>query len=141
MAEMHHEIEIQAPPRKVYDALATQEGLRGWWTADSAVQGGVGGTAEFGFSKRAMVFRMRVLELDPPKRVTWECSGDHPEWKGTRLTWEIWPKDGGAILHFTHGGWWAVSRFFSTCNSTWGELMYRLKGYAEGKSPGPHWTE
>jgi hypothetical protein len=27
------------------------------------------------------------------------------------------------------------------CNSTWGELMYRLKGYLEGENPGPHWTE
>lgn len=25
--------------------------------------------------------------------------------------------------------------------SLWGELMYRLKAYAEGKHPGPHWTE
>ena len=27
------------------------------------------------------------------------------------------------------------------CNSSWGELMYRLKKYVEGKNPGPHWTE
>lgn len=26
----------------------------------------------------------------------------------------------------------------ATRNSTWGELMYRLKGYVEGKNPGPH---
>ena len=29
----------------------------------------------------------------------------------------------------------------ATCNSTWGELMYRLKAHAEGKNPGPHWRE
>jgi hypothetical protein len=29
----------------------------------------------------------------------------------------------------------------ATCNSTWGELMYRLKDYAEGKNPGPLWLE
>ena len=30
---------------------------------------------------------------------------------------------------------------FAMCNSSWGELMHRLKGYAEGKNPGPLWTE
>jgi hypothetical protein len=29
----------------------------------------------------------------------------------------------------------------ATCNSTWGELMYRLKGYVDGKNPGPHWRQ
>ena len=29
----------------------------------------------------------------------------------------------------------------ASCNSTWGELMYRLKGFVEGKNPGPHWRE
>jgi hypothetical protein len=27
------------------------------------------------------------------------------------------------------------------CNSTWGELMYRIKDYLEGRNPGPHWRE
>jgi hypothetical protein len=40
-------------------------------------------------------------------------------------------------LHFTHGGWRSESAYFISCNTTWGELMYRLKAVAEGKSPGP----
>jgi len=48
---------------------------------------------------------------------------------------------GGFILRFTHGGWKSATDFFAMCNSTWGELMYRLKGYLEGNTPGPRWTE
>ena len=29
----------------------------------------------------------------------------------------------------------------ATCNSTWGELMYRLKDYVEGKNLAPHWRQ
>ena len=29
----------------------------------------------------------------------------------------------------------------ATRNSNWGELMYRLKNYVEGKNPGPHWRQ
>jgi hypothetical protein len=31
--------------------------------------------------------------------------------------------------------------FCASCNSMWGQLMYRLKGFVEGNVPGPQWTE
>jgi len=34
MADMYHEIQINASPAKVYEAITTQKGLRGWWTGD-----------------------------------------------------------------------------------------------------------
>ncbi len=88
-----------------------------------------------------MVFRMKVEKLEPGKLVVWSCQGEHPEWAGTTLTWNISNKGGITVLRFTHGGWKSVSDFFATCNSMWGELMYRLQGYLEGRNPGPHWRE
>jgi len=35
MAELNHQIPINASVQKVYAALTTQAGLRGWWTADA----------------------------------------------------------------------------------------------------------
>jgi len=39
------------------------------------------------------------------------------------------------VYHFMFDPSWEEG-----CKS-WGELMHRLKGYAEGKNPGPLWTE
>ena len=64
-----------------------------------------------------------------------------PEWNGTTLSWTITPEDKGSTLRFTHSGWKSVGDYFAMCNSTWGELMYRLKDYVEGRNPGPHWKE
>ena len=141
MAEIRHLIPIEAPPSSVYGALATQAGLRGWWTADTVAEDKVGGKAEFGFEKRAMTFRMTIEALDPPRQVVWKCHGDNPEWNGTTLTWRIEPQNGGSLLRFTQSGWKEMTDMVATCNSTWGELMYRLKGYAEGRNPGPRWRE
>lgn len=142
MADMQHEISIDASPEKVYQAVTTPEGLRGWWTADSVAEARVGAIAEFGFYNRATVFRMRIDELTPGKRVVWSCLGNDEQWKGTRLTWDITPdKDGETTLHFVHGGWRAATGYFASCNTTWGALMYRLKDYVEGKRPGPMWTK
>jgi Activator of Hsp90 ATPase homolog 1-like protein len=83
---------------------------------------------------------MTIETLDPSERIVWGCQGDNPDWNGTTLTWAITPHDQGSMLHFTRGGWKAANEFFAICNSTWGELMYRIRGYLEGRKPGPHWT-
>jgi len=70
MADMHHEIQIAASPDKIYDAIATVEGLRGWWTGDSIAEPRVGSTAKFGFYDRRFLFRMRIEELIPGKKVS-----------------------------------------------------------------------
>lgn len=141
MAEIKHQIPILATPDKVYAALTTQGGLRGWWTADVTIDGKVGGKAEFGFDKRQMVFRMKIEKLEPGRQVVWSCYGDHPEWAGTMLTWTMAREGDPTMLRFTHSGWKSVSDFCATCNSSWGELMYRIKDYVEGRKPGPRWTE
>jgi uncharacterized protein YndB with AHSA1/START domain len=141
MAIMHHEILIGSEPEKLYEAIATPKGLRSWWTADSVAEPRVGSTAEFGFNKRALVFRMRVKTLTPAKRIVWSCTGNHREWKGTRLTWAISPKGRMTLLRLTHSNWRSATSFFASCNSTWGMLLYRLKDAVEGKRPGPYWKE
>jgi uncharacterized protein YndB with AHSA1/START domain len=141
MSEIMHQIPIKATPAKVYAAIATQAGLRGWWTADSTADEKVGGKAEFGFDNRRTVFRMRIEQLDQDKRVVWSCHGDFPEWEDTILTWEVSPQNDGTTLRFNHSNWKSASDYYAMCNSTWGELMYRIKDYVEGKNPGPHWKE
>jgi len=141
MADIRHLIPIEAPPAKVYAALATQSGLRGWWTADTMADDKEGGRAEFGFENRAMIFRMTIETLDPDRRVVWRCHGDNPEWLGTTLSWSIEPENGRCKLRFIQSGWREVTDMVAVCNSTWGELMYRLKNYVEGRNPGPHWVK
>jgi len=34
-----------------------------------------------------------------------------------------------------------VTAYAIGCNSTWGELMYRLKIFAETGRPDPHWID
>lgn len=141
MADLKHQIPIDATPEKVYASIASQNGMQSWWTADTKMDEKVGGKAEFGFNKRQMVFRMKIEKLNPGKQVVMSCHGDHPEWDGTTLTWNISREDGVTVLRFNHSGWKSVTDFFASCNSTWGELMFRLKNSAEGKPPGPHWRE
>src|SRR5262245_18784060 len=60
MADLFHSITIEAKPNAVYAAVATQKGMRGWWTADTTMQAKPGGKVEFGFEKSAVVFSDRT---------------------------------------------------------------------------------
>lgn len=136
MADLHHEIHVAARPEAVIDAITTQDGLRAWWTSDSVAEPRVGAVAEFGFGERSTVFRMKVTALSA-ERVEWACVGDVDEWEGTTLRWQVQPDDDGCLLRFTHAGWRSEDGMFATCNTTWGELMYRLRDHVEGRQPGP----
>ena len=59
------------------------------------------------------------------------------EWNGTKIVFGLAPNDGRTVLRFSHAGWLSDSDYFVSCNTTWGELMFRLKAAAEGKAPGP----
>jgi hypothetical protein len=84
---------------------------------------------------------MILDRLIPDQEVLMSCRGDHPEWSGTTLTWRIERDGDGITLRFTHGGWKAMAPFCASCNSMWGQLMFRLKGFVEGRHPGPQWIE
>jgi uncharacterized protein YndB with AHSA1/START domain len=140
MADLIHEVTIAAPAERVHAAITTQAGLRQWWTSDSVAEPRVGTVAEFGFFKRKTVFRMKIEELSPQK-IVWSCVGGPEEWVGTRLTWDLSPKNGATRINFNHGNWKSPDGDYGRCNSTWGALMYRLKNCVEGKSPGPHFKD
>jgi uncharacterized protein YndB with AHSA1/START domain len=125
----------------VYAAVATEAGLRGWWTRDTILNPSVGGKAEFGFARRATVFRMVVDALEVDRRVRMSCSGDQAEWAGTSLEWHIEPTEDGSILSLRHGGWKAPTDYCYSCNTMWGNLMFKLKAYVESGSPQPQWVE
>jgi len=141
MAEILHRITIDAGPDRVFDALTVSEGLQSWWTQDSTATPKIGSVALFKYVQGTLVFRMRVEDLIPGKKVAWSCLGDLQEWEGTRLTWELEStENGGTDLRFAHSGWNSTAGDYPRCNTTWGHLMHLLKAYAEGKPVKPHFS-
>ena len=78
-----------------YTALATREGLAAWWTNNTQGESKVGGVLQFRFE--AGGFDMKVLELDPGKRVLWQVVDGPEEWIGTKVSFEL--KTGGRLHH------------------------------------------
>jgi uncharacterized protein YndB with AHSA1/START domain len=139
-----HEIPVAAPAKKVFQAWTTAEGLKAWWTTDvstpTAKKKGDKGEYVFRFGGGSVAFHFAVKKEVAGKRVVWrgvKGKGMPKEWVGTKIDVHISKgKGGGTRLQFAHRDWKNAKGAYCECNTTWGELMYRLKGWCEGKGRG-----
>jgi uncharacterized protein YndB with AHSA1/START domain len=130
MVDILHKVGVKAPAAEVYTALTTTEGLAGWWTADTQGKGNdVGGVVQFRFA--AGGFDMKVLELDPGKRVLWEVVDGPEEWIGTHVIWDLAPADDYTTVLFKHQGWAEPVEFMHHCSTKWATYLVSLKSLVE----------
>jgi len=130
MASIKHYLIIKAPPEKVYEAVTTTGGIKGWWTLAASADEKVGGVAEFIFGERYHN-KMQITELEQNKRVEWKCFQGDEEWIATTFEFDIEAKDKDTVLRFTHGNWREETDFFASCNFNWGYYMRSLANYCE----------
>ena len=132
LPEIVHLVEIASPADRVYEALTTQTGLSSWWTQDTHAEPKVGAVNEFGFHGPHMaVFKLRVEELVPGKRVLWSSVQGPPDWNGTKIAFQILPAATGSVLRFSHGPFATTDGGYGVYNFNWGVFLLSLKNYLE----------
>lgn len=146
MVDILHRIGMKASVEDAYKALATREGVAGWWTDDAQGESKVGGTLTFRFSAGGVEigsFDMKVLELDPARRVLWQVIDGPEEWTGTRIGFDLKQDGDYAIVLFRHEGWEEPVEFMHHCSTKWAIFLMSLKSLLEtGKgAPSPHDTK
>jgi len=138
MADIRHRVGINAPKERVYEALATVEGLSDWWTRDTAGDPAVGGKLEFFFGQAEPGGVMEVAGLVPGQRVAWRCVQGPDDWVGTVLTFDLAESDGETVLLFTHADWREPVEFMHHCSTKWAYFLLGLKAGLEGGSATPY---
>jgi uncharacterized protein YndB with AHSA1/START domain len=149
MATIRHQVLIDAPVAKVYEAISTPEGISTWWDKQTPTQTDRGLVLEHSPGPEHGVVKLRVAELVPHKRVEWECISTHPKtspasaWTGTHFIFELAERDSGALsgskgnqdrattLDFCQAGYDEQSEFFGFNKLAWGEVLQNLKQVVE----------
>lgn len=132
-------VRIKAPPSKVFGAVSTREGMRGWWCRDTSGSDSKGGrlNLEFGGGHAAQI---SLAKTDEPRYVEWDVLGHRvwSEWRGTRLYFELEPDEkGGTRVHFRHGELDPKCECYGPCSGAWAYLMGSLKDFLEQGKGGP----
>jgi uncharacterized protein YndB with AHSA1/START domain len=138
--EILHSIQIHAEPTAVYDTVATRAGLAAFWTPDVQGDEREGGELSFGFAESPMRLPTRVVRLDTPREIVWDCPGGFPYWEGSRVSWSMTARDSGTSVMFRHTGLPddQPDEQFGSVNFTWALVVGRLKEVVEsGGTPNP----
>ena len=149
MNHFQQSLVIEADPATVYAALATPEGLRGWWTQDCDVQTRVGATMHFRFGPNHKA--MRIEKLEPVSEVRWRCTEAHiaagqlarrDEWVGTQLVFRLTPHaNGHTRLDFEHIGLVPALECYRLCNDGWRYFLCSLQQFIETGRGTPYQLE
>src|SRR5450631_1926253 len=135
MADIRHRVGIDAPRERVYEAVATVEGLSTWWTGTVDGDPSAGGRLRFFFSRPEPGAVMEVTEALPGERVAWRCVEGPQEWVGTEITFDMRDGDGETVLAFAHTGWREPVEFMSHCSTKWAYFLLGLKAWQDGGAP------
>ena len=134
MVNILHRVGIQAPLKQVYQALATAQGVAGWWTTSTTGQSQVGEKLGFRFMDGDRIrgeFVMKVLELSPDQRVLWEVVSGADEWIGTHISFDLHQDGDYVIVLFKHQGWKEPVEFMHHCSTKWAVFLMSLKSLVE----------
>jgi uncharacterized protein YndB with AHSA1/START domain len=124
-----HELQIETTPEKLFEALSTDDGLSAWWTR-AKTQATVGGINEFDFRGNPATFR--VEKLEPGKVVAWSAEQVPPDWKGTRVLFEVSKgQRGSVVLRFSHAGFEEMTPLVAFSSYAWAQYLRSLKLFLE----------
>jgi len=140
------DISIGAPVAKVYEALTTQRGIRGWWTASSEVGTAVGEQITIRFGTTFKV--MRIEELHQDAKVRWKVIEAHldvpgltraDEWVGTEIVFQLEREsDAATRLRIEHIGLTPEVACFELCSQGWSRFLASFRSYVETGSGAPY---
>jgi uncharacterized protein YndB with AHSA1/START domain len=131
MPDILHRVGIDAKPDKVFAALTTIEGLRGWWQSKATGIPSKGGVINFGFCD------MQVVAADPDRLVHWRCTRGPEEWLNTEVTFRLEWKEGETFVLFKHANWKEPVEFMHHCSTKWATFLLSLRDSVEGRAGHP----
>jgi uncharacterized protein YndB with AHSA1/START domain len=135
MVDIIHRVGIKAPLAKVYDAVATAQGVAGWWTRETTGTSKVGQSIATRFrskeGKEIGMMEFEVITLDPNREVRWRFKKGPAEWIGTDATFELSDAGDQTILLFGHRNWREAFEFTSHCSMKWAMFLLSLRELVE----------
>ncbi len=131
MADIVHELTINAPRKKVFEMVSTPKGLDQWWTKSSS--GEAKKDAEFLlFFGPGYDWRAKVKRYDPSGTFEIQFTEAHEDWAGTRVRFELEAERSGVTrVRFHHTGWTVANKHWRVSCYCWAMYLRIMRRYLE----------
>ena len=138
MTTIHHQLLIDAPVSRVYEFIATAEGISKWWDKQTPRETERGLVLEHNPGPEHGIVRLLVVELIANTRVEWECISTHATsspasaWTGTHFIFDLTERsDRVTALDFRQTNYDERSAFFESNKNAWWQVLQNLKRAVE----------
>ena len=129
---------VRAEPEKVYDGIASAEGLNAWFTHNSELDPRPGGTITFrwkdwGPNKYTLDSKGTVLEANRPEKFVFQWYSDNQSY-ATTIEMIFEKVQEGTVIHLREFGYHDTPSGRAAmleCAAGWGEALTLLKYYVE----------
>jgi len=144
------QIEIAAPPERVFQALTDAQQLKRWFGGPECpakvweMDAGPGGHYRYVTEKGAVVVNNvsqfechgEIVEYDPPRVLayTWIANWHDDRTRRTIVRWELTPKSTGTLVKVTHSGLTQLPIARRDYTGGWPGVLEMLKKFAEDKN-------
>ena len=127
-------VAFHTPRKRIFDGIATADGIRGWWTTIVSGSGKTGGELRLEFAGLDEYIIMRVDDATSPSSIQWTCvvHTDLPEWAGTKMTFDLVEVSReSSELNFRHIGLTPKLTCYHHCEIGWDRFLASLVRYVE----------
>lgn len=125
-----HSIQIKTTPERLVEAVTTAKGIAGWYTPEVKMESKIGSLIALTFGDYGTItFRLEAIE--PGRRASWIGVDVPPEWKGSRVAFEVTSVKDEVDFTFTHSGLPDPYAEFGCFNYLWGQYVRSLKFFVE----------
>jgi len=129
MREIHHVVDIDAEPVRVWWALTEHEGLTGWWSTEldtSPAAPGVQQRWTFAGDFNPII---EITELIDQQRVSWRCLRGHDNWNDNEFSFELHTLDDGRtrLRFWQHYAVELDDDSYGVYNFNWGYYLESLR--------------
>lgn len=130
MPDLFHDFQINAQPSKVFEQVATAEGMSNWWSKHSSGPIVLGGTIDLHFGE-GYGWTAMVTKLIPDNRFELTITKADPDWLGSRIGFRFIGDEKTTKVEFYHKGWKEDNDHYRISNYCWAMYLRLLKRYVE----------
>lgn len=127
---IHHDLEINAPIREVYEAVCDPVHLINWWPERCTGIPQTGEIYNFQFTEAYNWFG-EVIRAIPNEAFHIKMTQSDEDWNPTSFGFDLESHQNKVLVKFWHVGWLNCNAHFRRSSFCWAILLQGLKNYVE----------
>ncbi len=131
MNAIYHDLVIYVPKCKVFQAIATNDGMNNWWTLKCKGEFKKGEIINLNFTDEYNWYA-KIEDYSKDNCIEFSMINAKEEWLPTRFGFGLKEdKPNNTTVEFYHKNWTAINKEYRVASFCWAMLLSQLKNYLE----------